>query len=76
MTYKDLFIPYAREYSSYESGERQFLKAHAKELKRRSAKAWNWGWVIVKTGICTKTDKGVLETSIRNGTITHTWNVA
>lgn len=75
MTYEALSIPGARALRrcGYDA-EMEFLKAHNRELARCNARAGNWGWVISETGIASKTSQGILETDVRDGSITHTWH--
>lgn len=54
--------------------QRKMLAAHEREAQKEGADFWNQGWTQNDTGICSKTDKGFLDTQVNeNGTYTHTW---
>ena len=78
MTYAELSIPSARELRrcGHSDDNLEMLKAHNREIARRGATAFNWGWCVQMTGAASKITGGILETNIRNGQIVHkftTW---
>jgi len=54
--------------------EQFVLKEHDKELKRKKATAYNYGWGQTEDGIASKTDRGILSTDYHNGRIEHSWS--
>lgn len=49
--------------------------AHKREAKRHDAEFYNYGWGVTDIGIVSKTDKGILETTLnQDGSITHQWS--
>lgn len=63
----------AKHYSGTPKGV--FLAAHDAEIMSKKAKVYNYGWVISETGICSKTNKGILETDGRTSVIVHKWHL-
>jgi hypothetical protein len=54
--------------------ELELVEAHAKEIERVGAEAYNFGSAQTDTGIRSKTSKGPLDSERRaDGTIVHTW---
>jgi hypothetical protein len=53
----------------------KLAQAHDDEAARLGVKFTNWGWVTVETGICSKTTKGILESSIDPNSllVSHNW---
>jgi hypothetical protein len=53
----------------------KLAQAHDDEAARLGVEFTNWGWVTDETGICSKTTKGILESSIDPNTllVSHNW---
>jgi hypothetical protein len=57
-------------------GRDHIANAHQKEIDRKGAKVYNFGWGATGTGMASKTDHGVLDTEYDHKTkkYTHTWH--
>ena len=53
----------------------ELLRAHKKEAGRLGVEFTNFGWASDENGICSKTTKGILDSSINPNTmqVSHSW---
>lgn len=42
--------------------EERMIEAHEREMHRRKAEPYNFGWAMTDLGIASKTSKGILDT--------------